>query len=135
MTISLTNIPLQTLLASRWTAMWNGEFNAEQIVSADCAVYFGRTPQSDRAAIVSGPDALQSVIEGTRRRIPGVHFSFESEPLHQPAGERNGVITLLWTLEAPGQVRKTGIDLLRHRGETIVEVWSITGDHELPPMR
>ena len=37
-----------TSLAHRWTEMWNRARPAQDIVSADCRVYFGRKPPSNK---------------------------------------------------------------------------------------
>lgn len=135
MTSQLPDFP--TRLASRWTAMWNDELKASEVVAADCAVHFGRTPAIPRLTDTMSPQELQSVVDAVRAHRPGVSYGFVTAPLHQPeagrAGEA-GVITLLWHVDVPGHGRRSGIDLLRHRGGTIREVWSIAGDLELPPI-
>lgn len=125
---------LATRLARRWTALWNGELPAEAVVGADCSVYFGRRPLIARAETTSGPDELQAVVDAVRGHLGGVRYGFESAPLHQAGPGEAGTITLLWHVEVPGQDRRSGIDLLRHAGGAIQEVWSITGDLALPAM-
>ena len=58
-----------------------------------------------------------------------------SPPRYQADSNTSGIITLLWDVAVPNQGTKTGIDLLRHEGAQITEVWSITGDLELPFMK
>lgn len=125
---------IPTDLASRWTAMWNGQHLASEIVSPDCKVYFGRAPTTDRLETTSGPDELQAVIDETLGLRRGIAFSFDSSPLYQSSGADAGIVTLMWEVGVPGGAKRTGIDLLRHEGEVIREVWSITGDLPLPPM-
>lgn len=120
-------------LADRWTRMWNGELPAAAVVSPDCPAYFGRKPVTPRPESVRGPAELQRVVDAIREAIPGVRYGHRSEPLI--ARERGATITLLWEVESPGRGRRSGIDVLRHRDGLITEVWSVTGDLELPPMR
>jgi hypothetical protein len=116
--------------------MWNRLVPAAEVVAPDCRVYFGRTPQTARPTATTGPHELQSVIDAIQQRLPGIRYRFDSLPRYQ--GDSNtsgGMITLLWNVAVPGQGTRTGIDLLRHEGARITEVWSITGDLELPFMR
>jgi hypothetical protein len=121
-------------LARCWTDMWNRGIGARDVISADCCVYFGRVAQFDRPSVTSGWRELQSVVDGIAKRFPGIRYSFVSEPRYQSDDDDSGLITLLWNVEIPGAGRKSGIDLLRHRGDLITEVWSITADLELPGM-
>ena len=120
---------------SRWTDMWNRVVPAAEVVAADCQVYFGRKPQTARPTTTTGPHELQSVIDAIRERLPGIRYRFDSLPLYQADSNLSGIITLLWNVAVPGEGTRTGIDLLRHEGARITEVWSITGDLELPFMR
>jgi hypothetical protein len=121
--------------SSRWTDMWNCLVPATEVVAADCRVYFGRTPQSARATVTMGPHELQGVIDAIRERLPGIRYRVDSRPLYQADSNTGGIITLLWNVVVPNQGTRTGIDLLRHAGARVTEVWSITGDLELPFMR
>lgn len=125
-----------TSLAHRWTEMWNRTRPAQDIVSADCRVYFGRKPQIDRATITNGPHELQSTIDAIWKRFPGIHYRADSKARYQPDSNdgASGMITLLWNVDVPGEGTRTGIDLLRQHTGVIIEVWSITGDLELPPL-
>ena len=120
---------------SRWTDMWNRLVPAAEVVAADCQVYFGRKPQTARATVTTGPHELQSVIDAIRERLPGIQYCVDSRPLYQADSDTSGIITLLWNVAVPGEGTRTGIDLLRHEGAQITEVWSVTGDLELPFMR
>ncbi len=122
-------------LARCWTDMWNRGISARDVVTRDCRVYFGRTPQFDRPTTTIGPGELQSVVDGIAERFPGIRYSFDSEPRYQENSDNDGLITLLWNVEIQNAARKSGIDLLRRQGDLIVEVWSITADLELPAMR
>jgi hypothetical protein len=122
-------------LAQRWTAMWNGEVPARAVVAPDCAVYFGRRPMIARATTAHGPAELQAVIDEIRGHLVGVRYGFAAAPPCADDGPGEGVISLLWHVSALGLPRRSGIDLIRHAGGRIVEVWSITGDLELPPLR
>jgi hypothetical protein len=124
-----------TVCCSRWTDMWNCLVPAVEVVAADCRVYFGRKPQTARPTATTGPRELQSMIDAIRERLPGVRYRFDSLPRYQADSNTSGIITLLWNVAVPGEGTKTGIDLLRHEGAWITEVWSITGDLELPFMR
>ena len=121
-------------LARCWTDMWNRGIGAGDVVSQDCRVYFGRTPQFDRPTTTVGPSELQGVVDGIAERFAGIRYSFASPPRYEEDDD-GGLITLLWNVDIPGVARKSGIDLLRHRGDLITEVWSITADLELPAMR
>lgn len=132
-TLSLDASP--AALAQGWTDMWNRLMQAEEIVARDCRVYFGRKPNTDRRSTTTGASELQEVVDGIAAQFPGIRYSFGSEPRHQWEGHKGGLVTLLWNVEAPGASRRTGIDLLRWRDGRIREVWSITGDLELPAMR
>ena len=72
-----------------------------------------------------------------RIRIWGtaIRYFIHSLPRYQADSNTTGIITLLWNATVPGQGTKTGIDLLRHEGARITEVWSITGDLQLPFMK
>jgi hypothetical protein len=123
-------------LAQRWTAMWNGEVPARAVVHPDCAVYFGRRPMIARATTAHGPAELQSVVDAIRSHMVGVRYGFASAPACAPeGGPGEGVISLLWHVSALGLPRRSGIDLIRHAGGRIHQVWSISGDLELPPLR
>ncbi len=119
-------------LAERWTRMWNHELPAAAVVAPDCSTYFGRKPVTPRPETVRGPAELQAAIDAIREAIPGVRYGHRSAPLIARGDGED--ITLLWEVEAPGKGRRSGIDVLRHRGGLITEVWSVTGDLELPPM-
>ena len=121
--------------ASRWTQMWNRVLPATEVVTEECRVYFGRSPQAPRPTATTGPRELQSVVDAIRERLPGIRYGFDSPPRYQGDSDTTGVITLLWNVAVPGQGTKTGIDLLRQEGGKITEVWSITGDLELPLLR
>jgi hypothetical protein len=114
--------------------MWNRLIPAAEVVAADCRVYFGRKPQIECATATTGPLELQSVIDAIREHRPGIHYRLQSLPRYQADSSTSGIITLLWNAAIPGQGTRTGIDLLRHEGAQITEVWSITGDLELPFM-
>ncbi len=122
-----------TSLAERWTRMWNDELPAAAVVAPDCSTYFGRKPVTPRPESAHGPAELQAAVDAIRKAIPGVRYGHRSEPLI--ARDGGETITLLWEVEAPGVGRRSGIDVLRHRDGLITEVWSVTGDLELPPMR
>ena len=121
-------------LAQRWTAMWNGELAAEAVVAPECSVYFGRRPMIARVTTAHGAAELQSVVDAVRANLVSVRYGFAAAPLGHGAGA-DGVVTLLWHVSALGLPRRSGIDLLRHAGGKVIEVWSITGDLELPPLR
>lgn len=123
---------LASTYATRWTDMWNRVLPATDVVTAECRVYFGRKPQTSRPTTTTGPHELQDVIDIIRTHVPGIHYRFDSPPLHHADSNTSGIITLLWNAEVPGQGTLTGIDLLRHDGARVTEVWSITGDLELP---
>jgi hypothetical protein len=122
-------------ISNRWTDMWNCLVPASEMVAADCRVYFGRKPQTARPTAATGPHELQSVIDSIRERLPGIRYRVDSQPRYQADSNTSGIITLLWNVAVPGDGTRTGIDLLRHEGAWITEVWSITGDLELPFMR
>ena len=115
--------------------MWNRIVPAAEVVAADCRVYFGRKHQTARPTATTGPHELQSLIDSIRESLPGIRYRVDSPPRHQADSNTSGMITLLWNVAVPGQGTKTGIDLLRHEGARITEVWSITGNLELPIMR
>jgi hypothetical protein len=123
------------ILCNRWTDMWNGFIPATAVVTADCRVYFGRKPQTARPTATTGPQELQGVIDAIRERLPGIRYCVNSLPCYQADSNTTGIITLLWNVTVPDQGTMTGIDLLRHEGTLIAEVWSITGDLELPIMQ
>jgi len=75
------------------------------------------------------------VVDAIRQQLPGIHYRVDSSPRYQADSNTSGMITLLWNVAVPDQGTKTGIDLLRYEGAQITEVWSITGDLELPFMR
>ena len=124
-----------TECSSRWTDMWNRLVPAVEVVAVDCRVYFGREPQTARPTATTGPLELQSVIDAIGERLPGIRYRFASPPRYHADSNTSGIITLLWNVDVPNRGTKTGIDLLRHEGARITEVWSITGDLELPFMR
>lgn len=130
-----TTTGAHNLCCSRWTDMWNRLVPATEVVAAECQVYFGRKPQTARATVTTGPLELQSVIDTIRERLPGIRYRVDSRPLYQATSNTSGIITLLWNVAVPAEGTRTGIDLLRHDGARITEVWSITGDLELPFMR
>src|SRR5689334_13180137 len=89
-----------------------------------------------RATTARGPEELQAVVDAIRGHLVGVRYGFAATPPAAPDGETaGGIISLLWHVSALGLPRRSGIDLLRHAGGRIVEVWSVTGDLELPPLR
>jgi hypothetical protein len=120
---------------NRWTDMWNRLLPAAEVVTADCRVYFGRKSQTARPTTTTGPHELQTVIDAIRQQLPGIHYRVGNPPRYQADSNATGIITLLWNVDVPEQGTKTGIDLLRYEAAQITEVWSITGDLELPFMR
>ena len=132
---TLSPTPVATTgYCTRWTDMWNRLLPATDVVTAGCRVYFGRKPLTSRPTATTGPHELQNVIDTIRNHVPGIHYRFDSTPRYQADSNSSGIITLLWNVEVPGQGTRTGIDLLRHESGLITEVWSITGDLELPIM-
>ena len=123
------------MYCERWTGMWNRLMPATEVVASECRVYFGRTPQTARSTTTTGPHELQIVIDAIREHRSGIRYFVHSLPRYQVDSHTTGIITLLWNATVPGQGTKTGIDLLRHEGARITEVWSITGDLQLPFMR
>jgi len=123
------------MYCERWTEMWNRLMPAAEVVAPECRVYFGRTPQSARSTTATGPHELQIVIDSIREHLPGIRYFVHSLPRYQADSHTTGIITLLWNATVSGHGTKTGIDLLRHEGARITEVWSITGDLQLPFMR
>jgi hypothetical protein len=124
-----------SVYCNRWTDMWNCLLPASDVVATDCRVYFGRQPQTPRPTTTTGPHELQGVIDAIRQRLPGIHYRVDSSPCYQADSNTSGIITLLWNVAVPDQGIRTGIDLLRYEAAQITEVWSITGDLELPCMR
>ena len=123
------------MYCERWTGMWNRLMPATEVVASECRVYFGRTPQTARSTATTGPHELQIVIDAIREHLPGIRYFVHSLPRYQADSHTTGIITLLWNATVSGHGTKTGIDLLRHEGARITEVWSITGDLQLPFMR
>ncbi|WP_223692111.1 hypothetical protein [Leifsonia poae] len=125
----------ETTLVDQWTDMWNLILPATQVVAADARVYFGRQPATARATVTTSAAELQSVVEEIQTAIPGIRYGHRSAPtLSADSDQASGLITLLWEVAAPGVSARSGIDLLRYRDDRITEVWSITGDLELPPL-
>lgn len=123
------------ICCDRWLEMWNRVIPAAEVVAAECRVYFGRAPQTARPTTTTGPQELQNVVDAIQERLPGIRYSVDNLLLYHAHSNTSGIITLLWNVTVPGQGTKTGIDLLRHEGAGITEVWSITGDLELPLLR
>jgi hypothetical protein len=111
-----------------------GKARRRDVVSADCRVHFDRKSQIDRATSTCGPHELQSTIDAIWKRFPGIHHRADCEARYQADSDdgASGLITLLWNVDVPSEGTRTGIDLLRQRAGVIMEVWSITGDLELP---
>lgn len=123
------------ICCDRWIDMWNRVIPAAEVVAAECRVYFGRAPQFARPNATTGPQERQVVVDAIRERLPGVRYSVESRLVYQSDSSTSAMITLLWNVTVSAQGTRTGIDLLRHEGARITEVWSITGDLEMPVMR
>ena len=132
--ITSTPAAVPTAYCERWTDMWNRLIPATEVVANNCRVYFGRKPLTARPTDTTGPHELQIVIDAIREHLPGIRYCIHGLPRYQADSEATGIITLLWNAAVPGQGTRTGIDLLRHEGDRITEVWSITGDLELPFM-
>jgi hypothetical protein len=114
--------------------MWNRLIPATNVVTPECRVHFGRKPHTPRPTATTGPHELQRVIDGIREHLPGIRYGVHGLPRYQADSNTTGIITLLWNVGVEGQGTKAGIDLLRHEGVWITEVWSITGDLDLPFM-
>ena len=95
-------------LANSWTAMWNREHLASDIVSPDCKVYFGRAPTTDRPETTRGPKELQTMVDYTLAQRKGIVFSFDSSPLYQASGADAGIVTLMWEVGVPGREKRPG---------------------------
>ena len=75
------------------------------------------------------------MVTSIQAAIPGVRYGHRSAPVATADSDDSaGLITLLWEVNAPGAATRSGIDLLRYRGDHVTEVWSITGDLELPTL-
>jgi hypothetical protein len=123
-------------LTDRWTEMWNRERPAVEVVSADVRVYFGRTPVAARETNATSAHALQVTVDAIALALPGIRYGHLSVPRPLTgADERGGEFVLLWEVTPPGGSARSGLDLFRFHKNVITEVWSITGDLELPPMR
>jgi len=133
-TVASAPAAVPTAYCERWTDMWNRLIPATEVVATHCRVYFGRQSLIARPTGTTGPHELQNVIDAIREHRPGIRYSVHSLPRYQADSEATGILTLLWNVAAPGHGTRTGIDLLRHEGDRITEVWSITGDLELPVM-
>lgn len=114
-----------------WTALWNGELPATEVVSETCRSQFGRAPRTDRATSATDPDGLQAIVDAIRGSAPDLVYRYPTPPI--PG--RDGLVTLLWDAEsASAGLTVTGIDILRVVDTRIVEVRSVTGDHRLDPL-
>ena len=124
-----------TYLTDQWTNMWNQIIPAADVVAADAHVYFGRKPATARSTSTTSASELQSVVDEIQTAIPGIRYGHRSTPTSSTGSDQAaGLITLLWEVSAPGAPARSGIDLLQYRGDQITEVWSITGDLELPSL-
>lgn len=122
-------------LAERWTQMWNRELPANKVVTPSCRTYFGRTPRTERPVTAIGSDELQATVDEIASSIEGIRYGHISDPLvAEGSTDHAGSFTLLWEVKAPGMGTRSGIDIFRYSGDLITEVWSITGDLELPPI-
>ena len=121
-------------LVDRWTQMWNRELPAIEVVSPSCRTYFGRTPRAARPVTAIGSAELQATVDEIGSSIDGIRCGHVSAPLVvEGSTDHAGSFTLLWEVQAPGFGTRSGIDLFRYSDDLITEVWSITGDLELPP--
>jgi hypothetical protein len=67
--------------------------------------------------------------------IEGIRYGHISDPLvAEGSTDHTGSFTLLWEVQAPGVGTRSGIDIFRYSDDLITEVWSVTGDLELPPI-
>ena len=114
----------RTEIARRWTAMWNLELPAAEIVRADAGIRFGRLPVVPRDEPLIGPAGLQAVVDATAARLDGPVFG-----IHRVVpGDDAELMTVLWYVEAAALDRRSGLDLLRVADGLVAEAWSITGD-------
>jgi hypothetical protein len=121
-------------LVERWTQMWNRELPAIEVVTPSCRTYFGRTPRTARPVTAIGPAELQATVDKIGSSIEGIRYGHVSAPLVvEGSTDQAGSFTLLWDVQAPGFGVRSGIDIFRYNDDLITEVWSITGDLELPP--
>jgi hypothetical protein len=120
-------------LVERWTQMWNRELPAIEVVTPSCRTYFGRTPRTARPVTASGPAELQATVDEIGSSIEGIRYGHVSAPLVvEGSTDQAGSFTLQCEVQAPGFGVRSGIDVIRYN-DLITEVWSITGDLELPP--
>jgi uncharacterized membrane protein len=120
-------------IAADWTRMWNREIPADGLVAPDALVHFGRTPPSPRPATTTGAAELQAVIDGIGAAVDGVVYAVQGDPVLDQEGRR---ITIVWSVGATELEPRTGIDILLVGDHgAIAEVWSVTGDIVLPPLR
>jgi hypothetical protein len=115
--------------------MWNRELPANKVVSPSCRTYFGRIPRTARAVTAIGSDELQVTVDEIGSSIEGIRYGHISPPLVTEGSTGHaGSFTLLWEVQAPGAGIRSGIDIFRYSNDLITEVWSITGDLEIPPI-
>ena len=120
-------------IAADWTRMWNRQIPADRLVASDALVHFGRTQPSPRPATTNGPAELQAVIDGIGAAVDGVVYAVQGDPVLDQEGRR---ISIVWSVGATELEPRTGIDILLVGDQGLIgEVWSVTGDILLPPLR
>ena len=116
-------------LASRWTALWNGNLAlADEILAPDFRIEFGAVVGDPDPTLITDPAGMAAFIGTWRDRRGDLVFALQGTPV---VDEDDGV-AFAWTVDLPGVERRSGIDLCRLVDGKIARVWSVTGARAFP---
>lgn len=119
-------------LWSAWIAMWNGDVDANTIVSADFQIRFaGDLPNTDD---IRGPVAFQSFLTASRSRGEKPSFASAGFPIvssDHSGSPVSGQVGSRWNRHVGDRI-EGGMDILAFVNGQVVMAWSVTGKRAWP---
>ncbi|MFG3052546.1 hypothetical protein ACGFZP_16520 [Kitasatospora sp. NPDC048239] len=120
-------------LFDQWTAMWNGDLDlANEIMAPDFVLRYAQAG-TDAFDEIRTPQQLAEIIAAWHKSRTGLLFAAEGTAVVDlmPAdGAPTGLVArpylASYVTEDGGEVARSGIDILRVSGGSIVEVWSVS---------
>ncbi len=122
-------------LWSAWIAMWNGEADANTIVSAEFQIRFaGDLPGTDG---IRGPAAFQSFVTASRAKPDVPTFVSAGSPIvdsDRSGSLVSGQVVSRWNRHVVDRI-EGGMDILAFVNGRVIMAWSVTGKRAWPDER
>jgi hypothetical protein len=112
-------------LFERWTALWNGDFDAPgAFLAPDFRIRFGNDPERSKTDGINGPAGMADYIRAFRTAHPGLRYAVDGTPLVDTG---LGQVASRWYVTRPDGAQRSGIDQFEVVRGRIAVVWSVTG--------